>query len=88
MKYFNRSKSEDLHLNGKIPYSHRKMDHLSGLPDNIDEKNDEKVEEDVRTYSILIKRDLFVVPDPRTDSLNLQTPAQRPRHLQLMEQKY
>ena len=55
MKYFNRSKSEDLHLNGKIPYSHRKMDHFSELPDNIDEKNDDKVEEDVRTYSILIK---------------------------------
>ena len=32
------SKSEDLHLNGKIPYSYRKMDHSSELPDNIDGK--------------------------------------------------
>ena len=83
MKYFNRSKSEDLHLNGKIPYSHRKMDHFSELPDNIDEIFFEKVEEDFHTYSILIKRDLFVVPDLRTNSSNLQ----RPCHLQLMEQK-
>ena len=38
------SKSEDLHLNGKIPYSYRKMDHSSELPDNFDEQNDDAKE--------------------------------------------
>ena len=81
------SKSEDLHLNGKIPHSYRKMDHSSELPDNFDEQNDDNVEEDVHEDYILIKTDLFVAPALRTASSNLQTPALRPYHLQLMEQK-
>ena len=48
------SKSEDLHLNGKIPYSYRKMDYSSELPDNIDDKNYENVEKNVQEDYILI----------------------------------
>ena len=63
------------------------MDVFRQLPDDVEEQAEDGVEEDVRGCSIILTISKQVAPALRTDLLNLKKPAQRPRHIQLMEQK-
>ena len=63
------------------------MVHFKELPDDWDEDDLNDVVEDVRGDSISLTRLGWVTPAPSKKLLNLQNTAQRPHHIQLMEQK-
>ena len=83
-KIYQIAKNEELFKNQD---KHLKMDVFRQLPDDVEEQAEDGVEEDVRGCSIIFTRSKLVAPALRTDLLNLKNPAQRPRHIQLMEQK-
>ena len=83
-KIYQIAKNEELFKNQD---KHVKMDVFRQLPDDVEEQAEDGVEEDVRGCSIILTISKKVAPALRTDLLNLKKPAQRPRHIQLMEQK-
>ena len=58
------------------------------LSDDLDNKPNDEVLEDVDSNSIIFTLCPLGALALRTGLLNLKNPAQRGRHIQLMEQKY